>query len=127
MIPIFSGISAPVTIATTPGWASARETSRRLMSACGRVDRRSRPCSIRGRWMSSAYRALPVRCAHEFTFGRRRPRMESSDTLRSLLDRLVDRRVARAAAEIAADRVRDLIARRMGVRVEERLRAEEHA
>src|SRR5437762_2747893 len=34
MIPIFSGMSAPVTIATTPGCASARDTSIPRIRAC---------------------------------------------------------------------------------------------
>ena len=43
MIPIFSGMSAPVIAATTPGWASARLTSIRLIRACAFVERSSRP------------------------------------------------------------------------------------
>src|SRR5438874_956142 len=126
MIPIFSGMSAPVTTATTPGYASARLVSTRRIRACGRVDRRRRPYSIRGRKRSSAYRAWPVRCAHELTFGRRRPITENSDTQRRLFDRLVDRGVARAAAEVPADRVRDLITCWSSRRVEQRLRRHEH-
>src|SRR2546427_2161721 len=126
MIPIFSGMSAPVTTATTPGCARARVTSTRRMRACGRVDRRTRPYSIRGKKKSSAYRASPVRWAHELTFGRRRPITENSDTLRRLLDHFVDRGVAGAAAKVPADRRGDLRARRPRRRIEQRLRGHEH-
>ena len=66
-------VAGGISIGVPAVLASARLVSTRRMRACGRVDRRRRPYSIRGRKRSSAYRAWPVRCAHELTFGRRRP------------------------------------------------------
>ncbi len=53
MIPKRSGMSLPVMTATTPRRASARDGSIRTMRACGCGQRRRRPQSMRGRWMSS--------------------------------------------------------------------------
>src|SRR5687768_16531383 len=120
MIPIFSGMSFPATMATTPGCRSAALVSMERMRACACVERRSRPYSIRGSAMSSAYLAVPVRCAHEFTFGSRLPTTENSDMLRRLGDGFVDRGVAGAAAEVPRDRLLHVLERRLHVRVEER-------
>src|SRR5258706_11893019 len=52
--------------------------------------------------------------------------MLSSDTLGGSLHRFVNGGVAGAAAEVAADRLCDLVTRRTRVRVEQRLRGEQH-
>jgi hypothetical protein len=57
------GSSFPVAIATTPGAASAAETSMERMRACATFERRSLQWSIRGRTRSSAKRVCPVTLA----------------------------------------------------------------
>src|SRR5678816_3257703 len=103
--------------------------------ACG--ERSSRPYSIRGRKMSSAYFARPVRWSQVLTLGRRWPMTEKSLTVarsrvfrlhhaRRLLDGLVDGGVSGATAEIAADGMGNLVATRRRISLEQCLGAEHH-
>ncbi len=62
------GRSLPVATATTPGAASARETSIETMRACAIFERSSLQCSMRGSITSSANFVCPVTFAAASTF-----------------------------------------------------------
>src|SRR5271165_4729863 len=59
-MPYWLGASSPVTIATTPSSALARDVSMRLMRACGYGECRILPTSIPGRLRSSVYLPAPL-------------------------------------------------------------------
>jgi hypothetical protein len=54
MMQYFTAISWPVTMACTPGSASAVLASTLRIRACGCGERRILPCSMPGKFMSSA-------------------------------------------------------------------------
>src|SRR5258708_6820307 len=57
------GSSEPTSVASTPGWAAARETSIERRRACGCGERRRRAKAMRGRTRSSAKTVCPVTLA----------------------------------------------------------------
>src|SRR6266850_3208613 len=146
------GRSFPVRIARTPGIFSAFELSMRTMRACGTGALCSLQNSIRGRTMSSANFVTPAHLERPSTFRTddpttrrarplpRRPplpppleppamehllirlRIRVAHPPGRQLHRLEDLDVAGAAAQIAGQSLADLLARRLGPRVEERLR-----
>src|SRR3990172_3173276 len=139
-IPNLIGSAVPVRTATTPGSACARLVSMALIRACAWVLRNSRPCSIRGKLRSSANFVCPVHLPIPSTRGSGFPMTEKPPCILAPPARrhvavsrpggrqfhgLEDLHISRAAAEIARQRLRDLLPRGIGLRVEQRLGRQE--
>ena len=125
--------------------ARRRRCARSARAAC--VERSSLQCSIRGSITSSAKRVWPVTLARPSTRRRgladdvhrvSRSAKPSRSAASELSGRLADRRdrrfdgledllIAGAAAQVSGERLADLVARRVGVLVEQRLRRDQEA
>src|SRR5215213_2862211 len=143
------GKSLPVMTATTPGSASAFDTSTLLMRACGSVERRSLQKSIRGSATSSANFVCPVHLARASTLRNGLPMTFKGPPLPFLFvpinrlfnrlglfsahpcggqrDGLVDFQIPGAAAEVAREGFFNLLAGRVGFGLEQFFSDEEEA
>src|SRR4029078_127033 len=113
--------SVPTRVASTPGWAAARETSTFRMRACGCGERRRRAKAMRGRTRTAPNTVCPVTFAAASTLTSGCPMTVRSfrscsgtrgpHPLGGHLDRLEDLRVPGAPARVPRRRFRDLLAR----------------
>src|SRR5512141_665255 len=120
-MPYVVGASAPVTTATTPERARAREVSIFVMRACGCGECRILPTSMPGTLRSSVYLPWPVVFSAASTKATGLPIVQNSDISRrsSLLlgfnrrlDRLEHLHVAGTAAQVSAQRRAYIVFRR---------------
>src|SRR5713226_2467571 len=124
-IPKGMGNSEPTSVASTPGWPAARETSMERMRACGCGERSSRAKAMRGRTRSSAKTVCPVTLAAASTLTSGWPTTVrswrfSSGTrpphpVRRHLDGLEYLQVPGTPAQVPRRRLRDLLPRRRGL------------